>query len=117
MIKVFERDLDALEELSIHLPIKPAMLSVYSDGDFSLTLYTVDSAGQRTAFSAIASGINNDMALKFERGIDGHALTEYLIHGDTDHSTLPVDCEFLPNNVQYIIITANESVTVKWYEY
>lgn len=113
--KVFERDLDALEQMVLHI-VKPCVLHVYNNGGFALSVYIVRHDGSMGLYETLATGYDDAITLEFERMADGFIIDKHLIHGDDSHESVAADCSIINNDVQYLVITANEAVTVKYYE-
>lgn len=120
MVKVFERDIDALEEVHIHVRHdKKTRIHIYSATDEFVVYiygYKINSEFKHT-LDAVASDMNNGVVLDIEKSASGELVISNMIHGDEAYELQPVDTKFVSNEYHKLMITANDGVTIKYYEH
>lgn len=116
MNKLFEYDVEALEEVTIRVR-RTGFLEVWSaNNEFALSVYGVTHTGGKVLLETIPSDSINGVSIELIRFSDGNIYAKHIMHGNEDYSPAFVDAHYTANDVDYFIITANEAVTVRYYD-
>lgn len=113
--KVFERDLDTLEQLPFHFG-KNGIIEMYSGEVFSAYLYGLNHLNGQLELIDSFNSADYDIAIRFKKTSDGNVFLEYLLHGNEQHELVPEDTNILTSDYIKFVLTANTEVTVRYYE-
>lgn len=116
MVLKFEKDLDALEELTIHV-VKDSMLEAYSaDNDFVISIYGITASGAKELVESVHSDIIMGFITKFYRWENGNLTVEHEMHGDDVGTPVPADATYISNRYKALVILGNTDITVRYHE-
>lgn len=116
MRKLYEKDLDALEELVLYPPIGKSKLLVYGAGNFNLSTYYIEYGHSDRELKTTIPCTGHEILLEIDRTPDGDILISKQLHGSSSYAAQKTEMVTIPGARQ-LIFAANTEVTAVVYEY
>lgn len=116
MRKLYEKDLDALEEFALFPPIGKSKVIVYGTGNFNLSVYYVEYGHTDRELKTTIPCTGHEVMLEVERTPDGDILIQKQLHGTSSYGAQKTESITIPGARQ-LIMAANTEVTAVVYEH
>lgn len=107
----FDKDVDALEEITLR-PVKDeSTFYMYANHAFTASIYKVSKTGLKSLVKTVSSDPIHELQIDITRFDDGFLTMHPCQSSDND------DTFVVPNDYNHIIIIPNGAVTFEYYEH
>lgn len=113
--KLFEKDVDALEEVILLPHVGRIVVKAYGDEEFNISVYTEESTHSDRELIYTAMSVGKEMVLEFERAVDGMTIMDARVIGTSGHATTG-ERGYVFDDSKAVTLIPNGACTVVYYE-
>lgn len=113
--KLFEKDVDGLEEIVLLPHVGRILVKMYGDDEFNVSVYTEESTHSDRELIYTAISVGKEIVLEIERTADGMSVLDAKIIGTSGHATTG-ERGYVFEDSKAVTLIPNGDCTIVYYE-